>query len=247
MKNTPLIYACYYGRVHNVELLLNQNKTDMSKLLIVFALFIALVHAEQLVPLSKNSYGITFGPADASLHLEVFYDLNCPYCKAQDALLEEIFSENDIKGLRITYHQFPLPLHRNAFILAKATRVIGALLGDKEAIRFAQYIFKNQDKFSNANTYKLSNEQVEQLIALQARTLFGNKVSDSEISNGLRDDNIERTTRLDYKYGLSRGVNGTPKNHANGVPIDGSGDYKKEQWIKLFSEYAIVTPKKQKI
>ena len=47
----------------------------------------------------------------------------------------------------------------------------------------------------------------------------------------------DAAARAEWKYGTSLGVSGTPIFYANGVRIDGAGDWKYSEWVDFFKKY----------
>src|SRR5271154_89090 len=59
--------------------------------------------------LERGVNGPSHGPADASVTVVDFSDLQCPHCKEAHPTLEKLMAEN--KNVRLIFQTFPLPMH----------------------------------------------------------------------------------------------------------------------------------------
>jgi protein-disulfide isomerase len=64
------------------------------------------------------------GPENAQVTLVEFGDYQCPTCGFYQPLVKEILGRYPDK-LRLEFHHFPLPQHRNAFLAAMAAEAAG--------------------------------------------------------------------------------------------------------------------------
>src|SRR5438105_4007079 len=59
--------------------------------------------------LQKGITGPALGPADAPVTMVEFSDLQCPFCKQAQPTIDKLLSEE--KDARLTFQNFPLPMH----------------------------------------------------------------------------------------------------------------------------------------
>lgn len=59
--------------------------------------------------LAKKVFGPSTGPSDAPVSIVEFSDLQCPYCKQAQPTIDKLISEE--KNVRLTFQNFPLPMH----------------------------------------------------------------------------------------------------------------------------------------
>ncbi|KAJ8312989.1 hypothetical protein KUTeg_010362 [Tegillarca granosa] len=92
-------------------------------------LFILLaVTGESLsqIPIPKRQVGFVFngGHADAPVHLDAYMGPLCPYSRQAFPTITQLAAEYGPDKLKLTIHLFPLPYHRNSFLVAMGQHVV---------------------------------------------------------------------------------------------------------------------------
>jgi protein-disulfide isomerase len=161
------------------------------------------------------------------VQLDVFVDFLCPDCAEAFPTLLSLASMYEF-SLRITVHPFPLPYHRNAFLAAKAARIVGQT-GSAAFFSFASILWKNLDEFSG--------DRADNFTVTHVIDRLGDLASDwmkpDEFVNAMQNPRFEADSRVDWKYGCSRAVYGTPTYHLNGVYISASPAWTTAHWRKI--------------
>lgn len=80
--------------------------------------------AEGQAPIPARPDGWAVGPPGAPVVVDMFLDLMCPDCRADDPIITQLARHYGDR-VRIVYHVFPLPYHRNAFAMAQLAHYIG--------------------------------------------------------------------------------------------------------------------------
>ena len=149
--------------------------------------------------------GMSIGRADAPLTILEFADFQCPGCQGWATFMEPLIKERLVNTGRARYvfYDFPLNIHPNAFLAARAGRCAN------DQGKFWEYhdvVFQNQGKWSYES---------------DAAPLFINYAEQSGLDRGafeqcLRSDKYAREVSESYKLGESLGVNSTPSLFVNG-------------------------------
>jgi protein-disulfide isomerase len=150
--------------------------------------------------------GPTFGPKDAKVTLVEFADFQCPYC-AQAARVSMRLREEYGDRVRFIFRQFPLPMHENAQIAARA-----ALAAQAQG-KFWPYhdlLFANQGKLDRDSLIHYA--QMTQLNLAK----FKVDLDSDETNNLVLGDQIK---------GAAVVVKGTPTLFINGRRATSAGDY----------------------
>lgn len=112
------IYAIRESEVPGLaEIILSFNKGEPSHLYYSASAQVALP-AGQVLPFGPNpfakartklkgAFGPSRGPATSPIEIVEFSDLECPYCKQAQPIVEKL--SGDFPQVRITFQQFPLP------------------------------------------------------------------------------------------------------------------------------------------
>jgi len=98
--------------------------------------------------LEKGLNGPSHGPADASVTLVEFGDLQCPHCKDAQPAIEKVME--DEKGVRIVFQNFPLPMHDWAMKAAEYADCVGQTSNDA-FWKFIASVYGAQSDITAAN------------------------------------------------------------------------------------------------
>lgn len=152
--------------------------------------------------------------AQSPIKLELFCDLQCPYCRyfysyALGPLMEGTNAlQTDVS---LTFYDFPLPFHPAALPAALASRCAGVVAGAKS------YWSMQLTIFSRKNLYEVKEDELKDVFAEYA----GDVLKDDETliekykacySEQTPLENIKK----DLAFSAQRGVRGTPTLFVNG-------------------------------
>ncbi|KAF0694625.1 Aste57867_14521 [Aphanomyces stellatus] len=173
-------------------------------------------------PIPKTPYGFTYadGAADAPIQIDFFLDLLCPYSRDAYPNVTKIATDFPDK-IRVRFHHFPLPYHRNAFLLHHAAQALVNVTGSDAAFAsWAEAVYKDQSVFNENVSLGDAKAAIKKLALGAFPELSGDDI-DAGLKN--RDRNLE--VRADFKYGSTRGVYGTPSIYLNGIQAFDDVDY----------------------
>ena len=198
---------------------------------LVLALLIFSCSAQQLTPIPSPIDGFYLGPVFSNYTLEVFYDHLCPDSKAAFPGLYQYWQANQA-WLGLNIHILPLSWHEFSFVAAQAGRYI-QLTYPSKFINFLTYFFQYQNLIIN-NYPSWDFPTVQLKIAGLTNQATG--ISTNEILNALNDDDINESTRVSWKYGISRLISGAPLYLINDIWVPGvTGFTTSAQWSDFFS------------
>jgi protein-disulfide isomerase len=152
------------------------------------------------------------GKADAPFTVVEFADYQCPACGIFATLTEPQFKSEfvDTGKVRYIYRDFPLQIHPNARIAARAA-ACAAQQNQFEAMKAV--LFRSQITWS-----QLPLEEAKG----QFRTLSKNVgVNEESFGTCLESDQFDAAIQSDYDAGLRVGLQGTPSFVVNGYMFSG--------------------------
>jgi protein-disulfide isomerase len=150
----------------------------------------------------------TKGPANAPAQIEEFGDFQCPPCGAFHPVLEQMEAEFGNK-LRVTFREYPLPIHTHALRAASAAEAAGM---QGKFWEMHKLIYEHQKEWKDQFDVRAIFDDYAKQIGLDVerfnRDLGGGEVAQRVIQDG--------------KRGQSMGVSGTPTVFLNGreVPFE---------------------------
>jgi len=201
---------------------------------VLLAVLALAAFASQDVPIPAVPDGYSLGSNTPSLHIEVFFDVLCPDCRDAWTTLEPILrNEYNIttnQTLRFTVHLFSLLPHVNGLWANIASRVIADNLKDPaDMFKFINLIFAHQEAYYTTATTQLTQAQVIQNFIDLISTSMPQYAD--VIKTGLQyGSQADTEARYAWKYACYRGVSATPTFLANGVVINGAGDFTGNDW-----------------
>ena len=207
------------------------------KSLILFSFFIAITFCSQEIPIFSRYDGVKLGNLSSTFQLEAHYDLLCPGSQEAFFTLSKVISDYSLlqQNFLFIIHIFPLPYHTFSFKLSILEKFFQDNFGDLQALNYINYIFENQDSFSNANLSNLTNSQIDELIANKMTSTFS--VTESQILDALNNGTYNQEARLSWKLGCHRSVAGTPTHIVNGIKVNDSWEMGYEEWVAFLKNY----------
>jgi len=177
--------------------------------------FIAELRAKQdvkinlLPPRQEVAIGETpaAGPADAPVTLIEFADYQCPYCRQEETTLRKL-REQFKDRLKVSYRDFPLPMHQYARKAAEASRCAGEQ---------GQYWPYHDRLFSGA-----ADDLAEAGLKSIAREL---KLDGDKFDKCLASSQESAAVDKDFNAGKDLGITGTPTMYINGYTVSGAATF----------------------
>jgi protein-disulfide isomerase len=152
-------------------------------------------------PGASNPY--TRGADTARVTLEEFSDFQCPACGGLEPGLRRVMQEYEGRGVRLIFRNYPLQMHKYAFLAARAAEAAGQ---QGKFWGMHDLIYDNQKEWSEAMEPRVQFESYATRLGLDVQRFK----SDME-----RQDLAERI-KADMLRGNSLGVKGTPTVYLNG-------------------------------
>lgn len=148
---------------------------------------------DEKILIGDNSQKIS--SSSASVTLVEFADFQCPACGAYHPIVKQLLSE--FKGkINFVHRDFPLPMHKNAFVAAQSA---GAAGKQGKFWEMHDKLFETQNEWSEANAKEKFMEY--------AKTI---KMDADKFKKDLESEEIKNKIEQDIKDGYSLGVNSTP-------------------------------------
>ena len=158
----------------------------------------------------KTEQDPTFGVPDAPVHLVVFSDFQCSFCKEEAKLLRQNVATTYAEKVRVTFKDFPLePIHP----WAKPAAIAGRCVFRQQAPLFWDFhdwIFEKQGEITTENLKDKFSEWAETkpLEPIQLAACYDNKATEQEVARNQAE-------------GRALAVNSTPTLFVNGRRLVG--------------------------
>jgi len=147
------------------------------------------------------------GPAEAPVTLIEFADYQCPYCRQEEPLVKRLREEFKDQ-LKVSYRDFPLPMHPNARKAAEASRCAG------EQGQYWPY----HDRLFSGSADDLADAGLKSM----AREL---KLDGAKFDQCLASSEEAAAVDKDFNAGKDLGITGTPTMYINGYTVSGAVPY----------------------
>ncbi|KAJ8044075.1 hypothetical protein HOLleu_11439 [Holothuria leucospilota] len=183
-----------------------------------------------IAPIPRGTQGQGFpysrSACDAKVEIDVFLDLTCPDSKAAFPVLKQV-ADHFGDQVALQSYMFPLPYHRASYLACRGTFAVDGF-NNNLTYQWMKTVFDNQGTLYNSRTANIGDDQVSAILGGLAAQV-GMK-SDDFIKKSALNDNSQR---IQWKYGCSRGVSGTPTALVNGVDVNMSAAWTLDNWIKI--------------
>jgi protein-disulfide isomerase len=162
--------------------------------------------------LKKKANGPARGPADATVVLVEFTDLQCPHCKEANPTIERLMNENS--NVRFVSQQFPLPSHNWAMKAADYADCV-ARASNEAYWKFVDGVFAAQEQITAEN----ADEKL-------AGIADNSGVKGADIAACAAKPETQSRIEASLTLGKDLGVNSTPTLFVNGRPVGvGNNNY----------------------
>jgi protein-disulfide isomerase len=150
------------------------------------------------------------GPADATVNLVEYADMECPYCKFRGLQMDRLLAANaGIVNVRRHYKFYPLWMgHVWAMKAASAGDCIAKLGGAPALFRFKEQVYARQEVMTVSGVDEL---------AITTAESEGVSAADF-LSCYLKEDSFARVRR-DLEEGYRLGINSTPTYYVDGTEV----------------------------
>ena len=131
-----------------------------------------------------------------------FSDMECPACKRAHSLIGGLYSDN-IPGVKIVFRHFPLGIHKNSIITARAVeaaRVMG------KGFEMIDLLFDTQEEWTG-------DSKIEDLLVEYAKSLG---LDEKIFKEKLNSAEVAEVVQQDVNLGNSLRLSGTPTIYVNG-------------------------------
>eukprot|EP01111_Echinosteliopsis_oligospora_P015575 TRINITY_DN619_c1_g1_i3.p1 TRINITY_DN619_c1_g1~~TRINITY_DN619_c1_g1_i3.p1 ORF type:complete len:219 (-),score=59.57 TRINITY_DN619_c1_g1_i3:44-700(-) len=208
--------------------------TKMIKLMMVtmmmMMMMVCIVKGQLSPPPRQVGYAI--GEPTAPIMLEMFADLQCPYCGDAYPKILQVLDYFGPDQIYFVLHIYPLWLHRQAYDAAKALATINQIQPTQTQAAIS-YFFKNQEDFFNAAFANQTELQLIDLFASYASQFGIDKPTFLSVYNS---SSASTYVSYDLHYGISHQVPGTPTFWVNGFVNTTLGDSTPyDEWISYLS------------
>eukprot|EP00669_Euglena_mutabilis_P000360 TRINITY_DN1055_c0_g1_i2.p1 TRINITY_DN1055_c0_g1~~TRINITY_DN1055_c0_g1_i2.p1 ORF type:complete len:245 (-),score=59.04 TRINITY_DN1055_c0_g1_i2:248-919(-) len=190
-------------------------------------------------PLLLRSYdGFAYGAESNAVIVELYGDFVCPDTAVAWNTIWKPLLKQFPNSVQFRYHMLALPYHRASYDACQAALAYVGLLGDtgrpENFFVYADTIFREQGQFFNGKTEELTHRDVVQLFATMV-TRIGSGVTAEAFAKAFADGKYDTAARLSWKWGVSKGVYGTPTYAINGAIIPEAADWDLKQWTSVLS------------
>ena len=143
------------------------------------------------------------GNSTARVTLEEFSDFQCPACSGLEPGLRRVVKDYEDRGVRLIFRNYPLQMHKYAFLAARAAEAAG-LQG--KFWEMHDMLYDNQKEWSDSMEPRVQFDSYATRLGLDVQKFK----ADME-----RQDLADRI-KADFMRGTSLGVKGTPTVYLNG-------------------------------
>jgi protein-disulfide isomerase len=142
------------------------------------------------------------GPASATVTLEEFSDFQCPACGGLEPALRSVVKDYGDR-IRLVFRNFPLQMHKYAFIAARAAEAAGQ---QGKFWEMHDMLYDNQKEWSDSMEPRVQFDAYATRLGLDVQR-FRNDMARQELAERIN---------ADLQRGNTLGVKGTPTVYLNG-------------------------------
>lgn len=170
------------------------------------------------IPVPTYPSGYRLGSGDASVQIEVFVDLECPFSKKAWPTMLTLMNEDD-ERLSITAHPIVLCDHRQSWDLTKALTAIAGR-NPLRGWKFISHLYQHQQTFDSEAFRTKTRQDLFQLIERLGKE-FDDSLPMADLTKEIADDSgdVASRTKTSIRYAADRGVWSTPTFFINGSEV----------------------------
>ena len=179
----------------------------------------------------KAANGLAHGPADASVTIVEFGDLECPACKAAQPNVNKLMQEEP--KARLIFQNYPLEtIHKWAFLGAKYVDCAAQQNSDT-AWKFISTVYEHQSEITPDNAATMLNGNAKESGA-----------NPDALSACVASPDTEKRVRSSMALGEKLAVTSTPTFFVNGRKVIGFGNNTPYEVVKAIVEFNLGTTAK---
>jgi len=179
----------------------------------------------------KAANGPAHGPADASVTIVEFGDLECPACKAAQPNVNKLMQEEP--KARLIFQNYPLEtIHKWAFLGAKYVDCVAQQNSDT-AWKFISTVYEHQSEITPDNAATMLNGYAKESGA-----------NPDTLSACVASPDTEKRVRSSMALGEKLAVTSTPTFFVNGRKVIGFGNNTPYEVVKAIVEFNLGTAAK---
>ncbi|XP_061190720.1 uncharacterized protein LOC133198718 [Saccostrea echinata] len=185
------------------------------------------------VPIPNRKLGYIYGDVKGltRINVDAFMGPVCPESKMAFPTLLQLANHYGPNVLTLRMHMFPLPYHRNSFLVAMGAQIINQLSDSQQGVfNWTGNIYNKIDSLSNNATKAMSETMVISMLSDIAVELG---VQKSTFIQKMADPMVDEDTRVEWKYTCTRGISGTPMFTVNDVIVQADASWSLEEWKKV--------------
>jgi protein-disulfide isomerase len=172
----------------------------------------------------KSANGPSHGPADATVTMVEFGDLECPACKAAQPQLTKLLGEEP--KLKLIFQNFPLEaLHKWALLGAKYVDCVSHA-GNDPVFKFISTVYEHQGE--------ITADTADAILKGYAKDAGANP---DTVAACVAKPETEKRVRESLALGEKLGVNSTPTFFINGRKVVGFGNSTPYDVVKAIVEF----------
>lgn len=157
------------------------------------------------------------GPTDAKVTIVEYGDFQCPACASAEPAVREMIKNNSDK-VQFIFRHFPLPMHANASLAARAAEAAGK---QNQFWAMHDLLYDQQRAWSDA-------DDPTNTFVGYAKEL---NLDEEKFKQDLASDEVKDAVSRDMKSGDSLSVNQTPTFFINNQKVSGAQSL--SEWQKL--------------
>eukprot|EP01013_Petalomonas_cantuscygni_P018016 TRINITY_DN35326_c0_g1_i1.p1 TRINITY_DN35326_c0_g1~~TRINITY_DN35326_c0_g1_i1.p1 ORF type:complete len:220 (+),score=25.99 TRINITY_DN35326_c0_g1_i1:37-660(+) len=201
---------------------------------LVTAVLLLVSSAYATPPHVAPGYAYAVGDPRASVKLEMFLDLQCPYSNRAWPVIQAVLSHYGTSRVFFVPHVFVIGHHHQAWDAAAALEVVAAWDAAK-AIPFITKMFSRQSEFTNGAWLNRTRAELF--------TLFTSYAAAADIGmpaaafrRNIALDNATSAVGVNWHYAINVGMAYTPTYLVNGVKVAADSTWTFEQWTSLLDQ-----------
>lgn len=167
------------------------------------------------IPIPQRPSGYRLGKSDASITIEMFFDLECPFSKKGWKTILQVVKSYSFDQVCLILQPMTLSNHRQSW---DATKAAIAVAGNSTElfINFVSYLFDRQTEFANDAFKDKTQTDLHRLLASYAADATDWSDTDKFIRQ-LNSKEIYEQARIPARFAAVRGVWSTPTFFINGI------------------------------
>ncbi len=183
------------------------------------------------IPIPRRSSGYKLSDANASIIVEMFFDLECPFSRKGWQTFLQVIAAYSAEQVHFIFQPMTLSNHRQSWDVTKAAIAVAGN-NTQKFIDFVNYVFDHQKEFAGDAFKDKTQTDLHHLLAdyVLDATEWSDKDKFIELLNSKE---IYNQARIPARYAAAKGVWSTPTFFINGAEAsDLSSQTDLQEWQK---------------